>query len=324
MEPQIGTPLAAKKLENLGYTMITFFAYSIALLSSAFSIGGVSYLYMHHRTRILRLVLLFLLSLLSLSIGFWFGTSFFTGTVPGLRAFTIIHWIFQFLGSGLNIVVVPFLISALISLPIPARVIRLLWIWDGIFVLSATAWFLTPEATPFASVVQLTLSIQQILTISGSLVFMAVGMVRIRRAWWWNGMVTFFIISAVFLLLLILDILISIVPLESLAAVDNLSLPLYLIGLTIGTFIFASKYLSRDAMIDDGKLTKDCIDFYHLTPREVEIIEALISGGSNKQIAEWLFISVKTVENHLYNIYQKTDTSGRLQLLHSLQSWGSE
>lgn len=304
--------------------MITFFAYSIALLSSAFSIGGVGYLYIRHRTKILRLVLLFLLSMLSIAIGFWFDTSIFTEMSSAERAYDIFHWIFQFLGSGLNIVVVPFLISALVSIPIPPRVIRFLWIWDGLFVLSAATWLLTPDTITVTTLTQTILSIQQIITIAGSLVFMAFGMVRIRKAWWWNGMVTFFIISAVFLLLLIPDILISTVPLDSLTAVDNLSLPLYLIALTTGTFIFASKYLSRDAMVADGKLTPDCIDFYRLTPREVEIIEALISGGSNKQIAERLFISVKTVENHLYNVYQKTDTSGRLQLTHQLQSWGSE
>jgi DNA-binding CsgD family transcriptional regulator len=82
--------------------------------------------------------------------------------------------------------------------------------------------------------------------------------------------------------------------------------------------------LSRDALVKSGKLTERCIEFYQLTPREAEIIEELIQGRTNKYLADHLCISVKTVENHLYSIYQKIDVKTRLQLLHTLRSWTSE
>lgn len=50
-----------------------------------------------------------------------------------------------------------------------------------------------------------------------------------------------------------------------------------------------------------------------LTQREVDILGCLIRGISNKEIAEELGISPKTVENHLTRVYEKTDTNGRAQ-----------
>lgn len=43
-----------------------------------------------------------------------------------------------------------------------------------------------------------------------------------------------------------------------------------------------------------------------LTSRESEIAELFAWGASKKEIAEHLFISERTVENHARNIYEKT------------------
>jgi DNA-binding NarL/FixJ family response regulator len=42
-----------------------------------------------------------------------------------------------------------------------------------------------------------------------------------------------------------------------------------------------------------------------LSRREIEVMELLLEGKSNKQIAESFDISVRTVEFHLKNIYSK-------------------
>jgi DNA-binding CsgD family transcriptional regulator len=52
-----------------------------------------------------------------------------------------------------------------------------------------------------------------------------------------------------------------------------------------------------------------------LTPREREICLVLARGLANKQIATQLGISVRTVENHLANIYDKLRLGSRTQLL---------
>ena len=56
-------------------------------------------------------------------------------------------------------------------------------------------------------------------------------------------------------------------------------------------------------------------DTFDLTTRELEVLQEVASGLSNKEIGEKLFISEKTVKNHLTNIYQKLGVSDRTQAL---------
>ncbi|GAB3154651.1 response regulator transcription factor [Microbispora hainanensis] len=51
-----------------------------------------------------------------------------------------------------------------------------------------------------------------------------------------------------------------------------------------------------------------------LTPREEEIVKLIAEGNSAKEIAETLFISVKTVDRHRANILQKLGMRDRLEL----------
>lgn len=53
---------------------------------------------------------------------------------------------------------------------------------------------------------------------------------------------------------------------------------------------------------------------YGLTAREREIVAAVASGESNKDIAARLSISQQTVKHHLTNIFDKTGISTRLEL----------
>jgi HD-GYP domain-containing protein (c-di-GMP phosphodiesterase class II) len=48
-----------------------------------------------------------------------------------------------------------------------------------------------------------------------------------------------------------------------------------------------------------------------LTAREVEVLKLLARGLTNKEIAERLFISPKTVANHVEHIYVKIEASNR-------------
>jgi DNA-binding NarL/FixJ family response regulator len=48
-----------------------------------------------------------------------------------------------------------------------------------------------------------------------------------------------------------------------------------------------------------------------LTAREVEVIRLLASGKSNREIADQLFLSPKTVARHLSNIFAKTGAGSR-------------
>lgn len=50
-----------------------------------------------------------------------------------------------------------------------------------------------------------------------------------------------------------------------------------------------------------------------LTKRELEVLQCIVDGMSNKEIAGVLFISEKTVKNHITNLFRKIDVSDRTQ-----------
>jgi DNA-binding CsgD family transcriptional regulator len=55
-----------------------------------------------------------------------------------------------------------------------------------------------------------------------------------------------------------------------------------------------------------------------LTARERDIAALAAKGSSSKDIADQLFLSVRTVNNHLQNVYSKLGVSGRRQLASAL------
>jgi DNA-binding NarL/FixJ family response regulator len=52
-----------------------------------------------------------------------------------------------------------------------------------------------------------------------------------------------------------------------------------------------------------------------LSPREMEVLELVSEGLTNKDIAERLYISVGTVKNHIHNILEKLHLRNRTQLV---------
>ncbi len=64
----------------------------------------------------------------------------------------------------------------------------------------------------------------------------------------------------------------------------------------------------REARVND-------MDYGRLTPREQEIMRLLADGQSKSEIAERLFISIKTVENHRSNIMKKLDLHCAMDLV---------
>ncbi|MFM5223489.1 LuxR C-terminal-related transcriptional regulator [Aeromonas caviae] len=76
----------------------------------------------------------------------------------------------------------------------------------------------------------------------------------------------------------------------------------------------------------------DLVDYYRkgngqplrqqtlLTAREQEIVRHLMTGASNTEIADSLFVSEHTVKSHLYNVFKKLNVKNRLQAV----SWAKE
>ncbi|HLT94703.1 MAG TPA: response regulator transcription factor [Membranihabitans sp.] len=52
-----------------------------------------------------------------------------------------------------------------------------------------------------------------------------------------------------------------------------------------------------------------------LTTREDEVLQLLVRGYSNAEIARTLYLSVSTVKTHAYNLYQKMEVSSRIKAI---------
>jgi DNA-binding NarL/FixJ family response regulator len=59
---------------------------------------------------------------------------------------------------------------------------------------------------------------------------------------------------------------------------------------------------------------------FELSPREQEIIRLILLGKTNKEIADELFISIKTVKNNIYNIFKRFNLKNRVQLTNFFRS----
>lgn len=104
------------------------------------------------------------------------------------------------------------------------------------------------------------------------------------------------------------------------AWLDHFALPSFFAVLAALSIPFALRRMNRPAFWIEGAPTEHFAVEYRLSARELEVIGELCRGLSNRQIATTLFISPKTVENHLSRIFTKTDVTSRLQLLTLLLS----
>lgn len=72
-----------------------------------------------------------------------------------------------------------------------------------------------------------------------------------------------------------------------------------------------ARWYRVDLAEDPAPAEPGALDGYNLTAREREILAELAAGRSNQEIADALFISVKTVSVHVTNILRKLDVRGR-------------
>ncbi|OFW21122.1 MAG: DNA-binding response regulator [Acidobacteria bacterium RIFCSPLOWO2_02_FULL_59_13] len=88
--------------------------------------------------------------------------------------------------------------------------------------------------------------------------------------------------------------------------------------------VMAGQYwVGRDSVTDLVSLLRDLMTSSHrqarpkkfgLTPRELQIVSAVVSGFSNKEIAQKFFLSEDTVKHHITNIFNKMGVSNRLEM----------
>jgi DNA-binding CsgD family transcriptional regulator len=65
-----------------------------------------------------------------------------------------------------------------------------------------------------------------------------------------------------------------------------------------------------ETFFDEAQLKK-----LNLTGREKEVLQLLVKGYSNAEIAEALFLSVSTIKTHVSNLFLKLDVTSRLKAI---------
>jgi DNA-binding NarL/FixJ family response regulator len=79
---------------------------------------------------------------------------------------------------------------------------------------------------------------------------------------------------------------------------------------------FIQPNMTKELVKEFNRVTlheKEKNDENTLTSREVEVLELIAEGMINKEIAKQLYISEKTVKNHVSNIFKKLNVSDRTQ-----------
>lgn len=69
-----------------------------------------------------------------------------------------------------------------------------------------------------------------------------------------------------------------------------------------------AKHILKNLYRNNTEINKN---IYEFTGRELEVLKLIAEGKNNEEIAEKLFLSVRTVEKHITNIYNKMGVSGK-------------
>ena len=78
------------------------------------------------------------------------------------------------------------------------------------------------------------------------------------------------------------------------------------------TLLDPNGQMDQEAVVETG-VRINPVEDNPLTRREEEVLRLMVEGKSNKVIAEYLFISEKTVKNHVSSILQKMSVEDRTQ-----------
>ena len=77
--------------------------------------------------------------------------------------------------------------------------------------------------------------------------------------------------------------------------------------------VLAPKAPSVNGASVNGALGGDESHLVKLTKREIEVLTHVIQGKSSREVADQLFVSKRTVDFHLANVYDKLHVNNRVQ-----------
>jgi DNA-binding CsgD family transcriptional regulator len=94
----------------------------------------------------------------------------------------------------------------------------------------------------------------------------------------------------------------------------------YYFGLLAVVLGYAVRHLFRPSGTPDPVLSKEFVGRFGISNREREIVSMIMQGYANRTIGERLFISDRTVKNHISSIYRKTGAANKVQLLNMVRN----
>ena len=102
-----------------------------------------------------------------------------------------------------------------------------------------------------------------------------------------------------------------------------LSRNLFYFCINVISVVFAAKYFFAETPSIISKIVVDnrFTEKYAITKREKEVMELLLAGMAIKEIGARLGRSFKTINNHIYNIYQKTGVGSKMELLNRIKDF---
>ena len=95
------------------------------------------------------------------------------------------------------------------------------------------------------------------------------------------------------------------------------------VGLWLGRKLTRERVVTREVRVE-GPFTRDQarVEALGITPRELEILEAVAAGLSNREIAERLFVSENTVKTHAARLFSKLEAKRRTQAVQRAKEAG--
>jgi len=89
-----------------------------------------------------------------------------------------------------------------------------------------------------------------------------------------------------------------------------------LVGLgCVGLGVWVGMRLTRQAPPAPFVRNAAALKSLAITPRELDVLEALVSGDSNKELARTLGVSPNTVKTHIARLFDKLDVTSRIQAI---------
>jgi DNA-binding CsgD family transcriptional regulator len=285
---------------------LVFWLYMLALLSGSASIAVALFVRSRHakvetrRPVVLRFALV-LLSLFLVVASMAVGRYAVVAVDPDF-ALAVIAFALMMIGAVVYVAVAPFFCHALVGDVVSTRLKAVYGTVAGLFLVLAATVFRWPSFRP--TLIALNVLLLAMLVYAGAFIavrYRTMGDRRLRRA-----VRTFMAVAVVFVPLIYLDSNLAPprgVPL--LSVLDGAALPIFCLVVCALAIRFAADYLDEPAYLEKGSLSASFRSAHRINDREREMIEMLVSGATQEELAERLSIPVETAEDQIHDICRR-------------------